>query len=314
MKCEWVQNNVTLYVYDELEDDARYEFERHLSGCADCAAEVESQREFMKFMSQRELPEPSASLLAGSRMRLQEFVEHEKPGHWWSRIPFDLAGWMNQTKLSPALSAVLVLSGFLGGTFTAYELARTTGEPGTQQGVPLQQASMIAGVRNIVQDPASKSVRIQYDTLTPRSVQGSIDDPAIQQLLLSAVSSNSYPYVNSGVRVDSIDLLAKKSDDSRIREALMYSLRYDKNPGVRLKALSGLQPYIATDLRVRDVVLDALLRDSSPGVRSQAIGMLSPVGADTSVRETLHRLANQDDDLSIKLQSRRILATLPDVQ
>ena len=28
MKCEWVRNNAPLYIYDELEDDARYEFEQ----------------------------------------------------------------------------------------------------------------------------------------------------------------------------------------------------------------------------------------------------------------------------------------------
>jgi len=141
-------------------------------------------------------------------------------------------------------------------------------------------------------------------------VQGTLDDPQIQQLLLYATRSN----YNSGVRVDSIDLLARKSDDLRIREALMYALHYDKNPGVRLKALSGLQPYVGSDVRVRDAVLEALIHDSNPGVRSEAIGMLSPVGADTSVRETLHQLANQDDDESINLQSRRVLASLPDVQ
>ena len=79
MKCEWVRNNAPLYIYDELEDDARYEFERHLSACAECHAEVESQREFKNVMSMRELPELSPSLLAASRMQLQEALEHEKP-------------------------------------------------------------------------------------------------------------------------------------------------------------------------------------------------------------------------------------------
>ena len=29
MNCEWVKENVTLYVYDELADDARHEVEQH---------------------------------------------------------------------------------------------------------------------------------------------------------------------------------------------------------------------------------------------------------------------------------------------
>ena len=40
MKCEWVRQNIFLYVYDELTDDARFELERHLERCTDCAAEL----------------------------------------------------------------------------------------------------------------------------------------------------------------------------------------------------------------------------------------------------------------------------------
>src|SRR5579872_3245706 len=312
MKCDWVKNNATLYIYDELEDADRFALEHHLGECAECRAEVDSHREILSLMAQREMPEPSLTMLSASRMRLQESLEHEKPLRWWRNIPFDLVGWMHQAKLSPALAAALLLSGFLSGTFATYKIASNSNDAKNVASVgdiSPSQAS-IAGVRGIVQDPSTNNVRIQYDTLTPRTVQGTLDDPQIQQLLLYATRSN----YNSGVHVDSIDLLARKSDDLRIREALMYALHYDKNPGVRLKALSGLQPYVGSDVRVRDAVLEALIHDSNPGVRSEAIGMLSPVGADTSVRETLHQLANQDDDESIKLQSRRVLASLPDVQ
>ena len=40
MKCEWVQENILLYVYNELADDARYELEQHLGRCPNCAAEL----------------------------------------------------------------------------------------------------------------------------------------------------------------------------------------------------------------------------------------------------------------------------------
>ena len=54
-----------------------------------------------------------------------------------------------------------------------------------------------------------------------------------------------------------------------IRDALMVALRYDHNAGVRLKALEGLQPYVAEDVRVRDAVLEALLNDSDPRIRDR---------------------------------------------
>ena len=52
--------------------------------------------------------------------------------------------------------------------------------------------------------------------------------------------------------MDSVDLLTQKPDDTRVREALLYALRYDSNPGVRLKALEGLSSYVKDDVRVRD--------------------------------------------------------------
>ena len=44
MNCEWVKNNGTLYVYDELPDDARYELEQHIARCESCAKEVAELR------------------------------------------------------------------------------------------------------------------------------------------------------------------------------------------------------------------------------------------------------------------------------
>ena len=96
------------------------------------------------------------------------------------------------------------------------------------------------------------------------------------------------------MRIDSVNLLSQKSDENNVREVLMSALRYDKNPGVRLKALEGLKGVIKTDTRVRDAVLEALMHDANSGVRSEALRVLQPVKADSSVRITLEELARTD--------------------
>jgi len=40
MKCDSVRQNILFYVYNELEDDARYEVEQHLGRCPECATEL----------------------------------------------------------------------------------------------------------------------------------------------------------------------------------------------------------------------------------------------------------------------------------
>ena len=59
MKCEWVKENILLYVYNELADDARYELEAHLARCNDCAAELDTTRKFHAVLSELPVEEPS---------------------------------------------------------------------------------------------------------------------------------------------------------------------------------------------------------------------------------------------------------------
>jgi len=94
----------------------------------------------------------------------------------------------------------------------------------------------------------------------------------------------------------------------------MVALRYDKNAGVRLKALDGLQPYVAEDTRVRDAVLEALLNDTDPRIRTEAVNILEPVEADTSVRQVLHTVAHSDNNPHIRTVSREVLRRVPEIQ
>ena len=75
MKCEWVQENILLHIYNELADDARYELEQHVARCSECATELKAARQFHAAISQIPVDEPSPNLVAASRMRLQEALE-----------------------------------------------------------------------------------------------------------------------------------------------------------------------------------------------------------------------------------------------
>ena len=312
MNCEWTRANAALYVYDELKDDERYELERHVERCSGCKTELEAVRGFRMSMSASPLPEPSPNLVASSRMRLSEALETEQPHRGWHRFTFDLAGWLQSMKFTPALTAALLMVGFAAGVLTTYQVTTQRAGAEVARATPSQavDAATIVSIRGITQDPSSNQVKIQYDKVYSDQTQGSIDDPKIQQLLLFAAHNN----INSGVRLDSIDLLTKSPDDTRVREALIFALRYDRNPGVRLKALDGLRSYVKDDQQVRDAVLEALLQDSNPGVRTQAISLLESVKNDSSVRQALAALARQDKDKYIQGESKRVLANLPDFE
>jgi hypothetical protein len=309
MKCEWVRQNIVLHVYDELADDARYELDQHVARCGDCAEELRAAQEFRMAMAGVKLEEPSPNLLASSRMRLQEALETAEQGGFWNRVTFDPGVWFRQLRFSPALAAILMLVGFGGGIGATYRVMRDMKDGQVSvPGVPAAEAN-ITGIRAITQVPGSNQVNIKYDTVSTQETAGSLNDVHIQQLLLFAAQNN----VNSGVRVDSVDLLKQRLNDSRVREALVYALHYDNNPGVRLKALEGLGTYVREDVRVRDAVLETLAGDDNAGLRTEALRVLEPVRADASVRTVLEKLASREQNQFLRRRSRELLAQLPQI-
>jgi hypothetical protein len=308
MKCEWVKENVLLYVYNELADDARYELEQHLARCADCTAELKTTRKFHAMLSELPVEEPSPNLVAASRMRLQEGLETAEQRRFWHRLIFDPAAWLRQIRFAPALTAAIFIVGFAGGIATTYKVVG--GNSALISSVPTiaPAESSITGIQSISQDPGSNHISIKYNTVSTQEAQGSLNDQRIQQLLLFAARNN----YNSGVRMDSVDLLTQEPNNTHVREALIYALRYDSNPGVRLKALDGLGPYVKSDPRVRDAMLETLVQDANPGARTEALHLLEPVRADSSVRLVLQKLARSDQNQYIRSQARIMLAQLPE--
>jgi anti-sigma factor RsiW len=321
MKCDWVRQNILFYVYNELEDDARYEVEQHLARCPECATELKATRKFHATLSET-VEEPTPNLLASSRMRLQEALETTRPGGLWRRLILEPGAWLRQIRLAPALAAAIFIVGFGGGIGATYNFLASgrssdgivTGSLGSGGGNLSQpnqpvDASSIAGIRSVTQEPGSNQVSIKYDTVSTQEAQGSLNDQRIQQLLLFAARSN----YNSGVRMDSVDVLTQAPNDASVREVLMYALQNDTNPGVRLKALDGLSGFVRQDPRVRDGVLRALISDSNSGVRMQALRLVEPMKTDSNVRSVLTKLAQTDQNVSIRSQARAMLAQMPEM-
>lgn len=311
MNCAWVQENVTLYIYHELPDDARFELEQHVRRCAACAEELRELESLHERLEQRAALEVSPNLLAAARMELHERLESAPQARGWRWLILDPIAWLRQMRFSPALATVIFLVGFGSGLGTMYRVFGNPQRDLVASSAPAQQRTeaSVAGIRSIQRQPNSDRVTIDYQTTTPEQAQGSVSDPAIQRLLLHAARSN----YNPSVRMDSIEILKQRMDEAQIREGLVFALRYDSNPGARRKALEAVSPYVRDDIRVRNAVLEALLNDNSAGVRLEALHALQPSRADTSVRQALQQLAKEDPNPDIRNESRKILAATPEI-
>lgn len=315
MNCDWTKENVVLYIYGELADDAKFEFEQHVRHCLGCRRELDTALEFKGTMATLAVKDVSPSFLASNRMELQERLEHaEQSRNIFSSLVFDLTGWMHQIKLAPALTAVLLMIGFAGGVGTTYKMmdrntAKQSGQIITEQPVETANIANVAQIDSITPDANSNQVSIKYNTLMPQTLSASMDDPRVRQLLLLGAQNTRNP----AVVLDSINALTRSSADNEVREALVYSLRYDRNPGVRLECLDGLKGFVRDDVHVRDAVIEALVHDNNAGVRQKAIGLLDEVKADSSVRAALTVLAERDPNKFIREESKRYLASTPNL-
>ncbi len=323
MRCEDAQNSMVLAQYGELPDEAQLPLEQHLNHCADCRREWNSYQALHESLALDPVVEPSPNLLAASRMRLNEALDAMPARSVGQRLWGNTFRWFGYVQGAPALTVLLVGLGFLGGnTYTHYQVAHERQLP---RPVILSHPSQgtVASVSGIVQTPNSDLVQVNYNRLVPETVQGSLDDPEIRKLLMLGTQLAS----TSQAHVDSVALLADEcrighacsGDDSgsstnEVRSALLARLRYDKSPVVRLKALAGLQPYIAQDENVRDAVLETLMHDRSADVRTEAVSMLSPVGADSSVRQALRTVSAEDTNPAIRTASFQALQSASDIE
>ncbi len=324
MNCEIAHEKIVLAAYGELPDAEIHELDRHLTACAGCLEEREQLLALRTLAAMHPVIEPPANLVARSRMRLEEALDALPPKRWYERLSTRLMNSVASLQAAPAAAVLLLVVGAGAGSLAGYEYAQ--GRAAHAASAAAQQARTeppatvipadVASISSIVQQPNSDVVEVRYNQVVPQQIKGSLDDPAIRQLLMMA----SEDAASTGVRDDSVGLLAAECraghscNAAGIRDALMVALRYDKNAGVREKALKGLEPYVAQDMRVRDAVLEALLNDSDPRIRTTAINILEPVEADTSVRQVLSTVANSDQNPQIRNVSRQVLSRAPEIQ
>lgn len=328
MNCELAHERIVLAAYGELPDEQIHELDRHLAACTDCSQEREQLQALKTLATAYPVSEPDPNFVARSRMRLEEALDAIPPKRWYERLGQRIVNNFSSMQAAPVAALLLLIVGAGAGTLGGYEYAAAraahnasqTSSTNANQEPVVQSAQSapaeIANISSIERDPNSEIVHVTFNQLVPQHIQGSMDDPAIRQLLMLASENATSP----GVRDNSVGLLAAECRAAHgcqgegIRDALMIALRYDKSFTVRQKALEGLQPYVAEDMRVRDAVLEALLNDSDARIRTAAISILEPVEADTSVRQVLSTVANSDHNPQIRTVSRQVLSRAPEIQ
>jgi hypothetical protein len=303
MTCEEARKNLPLFLYGELSFDEEELVETHVDECNGCRKELDLQKTLFAALDAVEMV-PSAEALAKSRAELRSRLalagqlsgaSPARGAGFWDRLR---EGFTIHFHFAPGLAQLAGAAAMLALGFVT---ARMT--PNSVLG-NWHSAGMIDPATSRVRyvEPVSPGrVQIVLDETHQRVLSGSVDDAAIQRLLLTAAKDPS----DAGLRVESVDLLKNNSQSAEIRKALVYSLEHDPNAGVRLKALDGLKQF-AQDPDTRQALTQVLLKDDNPGVRTQVIDLLVQRHTDAMVG-VLQELMEKEDNSYIRMRCQKVL-------
>jgi anti-sigma factor RsiW len=306
MTCEDARKNLPLFLYGELSFDDEELVEVHIDECAACRDELDREKAMFAALDGVELV-PSPEALAESRNELRRRLALSgaplgagQP-RFWDKIR---EGFTINFHFAPGIAQVAGAAAMLVLGFLTARVAPNS-FLGSWRSAGMVEPPATSRVRYV--EPVSPGrVQIVLDETRQRVLSGSVDDQAIQRLLLTAAKDPS----DAGLRVESVDLLKGNSQSAEIRKALVYSLQHDPNAGVRLKALDGLKQF-AEDPDTRSALTQVLLKDENPGVRTQVIDLL--VQKNSVQRHTdamvgvLQELMEKEDNGYIRMRCQKVL-------
>jgi anti-sigma factor RsiW len=302
MTCAEVTHRIPLYSYGEVSAELEEQIESHLADCPECRQALARHRVFLSALDERDdVAAAETMLLADCRRDLRLRLANENRPRAWAGLPW--GGWQEALRgfsafhipfKVPVGAMALIALGWLGARYMPAKFG------GVQASL---SPAMFSTVQSIEPD-ASGKVQIAVDDVQRHMVTGSLEDPRIQALLLSAVREETNP----GVRVQSIGALRNSPDSEEVRRALVDAVTHDPNAGVRLKALEGLKQY-AGDPAVRKTLANVLLKDDNPGVRGQAIDLLT-AHHDDSIVGVLQDVMQKEDDNYIRTRCRNLLEAM----
>ncbi|MFQ5695103.1 MAG: HEAT repeat domain-containing protein [Terriglobia bacterium] len=306
MHCQEMENKLTLLLYDELSAEERTEIEAHLKACAGCRETEAELRRLQAVLNERPLREPTPELLVQCRWDLDEALDSEMTG--WRGL---LRSWLGCTPITLAKRAAAGLAILVAGFSLGWTLQQRAVPPAstTASGPQFSGADLsnlrIHNVSQAPADPQTGQPRFVVDVGQQRRLEGTLDDPGIQRVLVYVMKN----YENPGIRRDTLEALLPRRQDPMVQEALLYVLRNDPNAGVRLAALEAVGE-LTWSGQIRQMLLESLETDANPGVRVAAIDVLLRHAGQEMVPR-LERLAQEDENPYVRLKCAQAARELP---
>lgn len=318
MKHKQYEEQLLLYIYNELAGEELQDFERHLHTCSGCREQLEEMKQLNLVLDQCKTVQLSDALIQEARQELAQSLKSEKKVKSLTNTIIETIYDFLVPRYKVALGgATLIATGVLVGYLVFQTDENSVNkEPVIAQNKveyvdPLGDESRISNLQFSSSNPISGEVEFTFDAIMPVHMKGQINDPNIQKILAYALISDQNP----GVRLQSVSALASetriKEPDAEVLDALISAVKFDKNPGVRKQALEALEQYTSNS-KVKEALLDVLMHDESSGLRIAAINALTKrdggmIQKDIALLKALQKTSINDNNNYIRLRSQAVL-------
>ena len=276
MKHQKYLEMMELALLKELKDAELEELHKHLIDCDDCQYEYDRLNNFYKNIEKLEKKEIDEFSLQNARRDLRLALDKEISNRSFFEKIIDGVKNFSFYYYKPVITGA---SSLAVGLFMGYVMFHNSGESNFMNtSLVDQNATKITNVRFVQPASSEGDVEFTFEAVKPVTMKGNINDPKIQTILTQALLNEK----NAGSRFSTVSAITSQTANSdvpidpKIKQALISTLKFDNNPGVRKTALSGLLnlPY---DEQIKNTLLYTLVNDANSGIRIATINGLTSV-------------------------------------
>jgi hypothetical protein len=254
--CEHARELMAGAWMKDLSEASAAELHRHLTGCEECAAEMEALGGMWEKMGDLPAPEPSLAL----RVRWEQTLASLSAPpprliyrrQWWQNI------WPANPAWQMAIAGLCLIAGLGAGAYLQHGSAERDEVANLRE--EIASTKEMVAVSLLQQQSATERLRgVDYSAR-----MGSME-PQVVAALIQRV--NRDPNVN--VRLAAIDALGKVANETQVRQSLQEALPQQDSPMVQAALIDYLVD--AHDRNAVSTIRDLVTRpDLNPTVRDRA--------------------------------------------
>ena len=219
MMCGHAKELIAASWTGELDANAESKLRQHLSGCAECSAEMTQLGAMWERMADLPVPEPSHALNVRWQSTLESLAGSRRQNSWRFSLQ---ALWPQRPVWQVTIAVACLAIGLVVGN-----TAKRRGPDHTEI-VKLREE--IASTKEMV---ALSLLQQQSATERLRGVDYSVRMPTMEPEVVSALIQAVNHDPNTNVRLAAIDALSKASGNARVRQSMTQSLGHQDSPMVQ---------------------------------------------------------------------------------